>query len=129
MRRALLESRELAVVIAALAVGLALFELLRYLSTVVIDVVGQLVNEPYDEMEGFFTPTGPTAGRLAARIAGVDVFYGFVVSALLTLLLIAALAAFVRRLQRRCPHCRSVIARDASVCAACSLDLEPGAAA
>jgi hypothetical protein len=69
------------------------------------------------------------ASVLNFRVGQTLVVYGGVLSAVLTLSLVACMALAVlnvrRREQTKCPHCRSDVPRDAQICRFCILELEP----
>jgi hypothetical protein len=136
VRDALLARRHLVELMLAAALGYALFRALDSFSHLWIDLLVQHVGPQADFLgEGGSTVLGllrlfasnQAPGLLYFEVGGTYVPYGAVLAPLSTLLLVAAAARLLPRLQRRCPYCRSVVAREASVCSACSLSIEPDA--
>jgi hypothetical protein len=115
----------------AIAFGYVLFNLLELINHLWIDVLVQHVGRTSDlglddgsvlELLSYFgSEQGPQF--LAFTIGNTYVPYGLILPPLSALLLLAVVAMIVKRVQRRCPHCRSVVARDATTCSSCSLEL------
>ncbi len=116
----LLRRRTLEVVLA-LALGYALVSLVVVISAEVVSIWAQHADQHEDDLFG----TRP----LSFRIGDTVIFYGPTVAAVLSLAVVALLAAMAIRARARtvehCPHCLSEVHVDAMVCPNCILELTP----
>jgi large conductance mechanosensitive channel len=113
----------------ALGLGYAFFTFANAVATEVFDVVGRVSGS---RQIGFATVYAGGIYSLSFHVGNTEVYYGFIVSATLTLILVALTALAVRRARTRelgaCPYCLSPVPWDASVCRFCTLEFDPPSA-